>query len=194
MDRDEGFRPVATSLPQPTDYSKGLEISTARRQAKAEYSAERARLLFGQFRKGDANDPDTYSASIAAVLAEYPDEVVRQATDPRTGLGSRCDWLPTVKEVHDFCRSIVEAEERATKRENDLQWQFASRAEYEKTRKKAPMRWALQARGFLQEKPVEPLPANELHAKMEKAKALYGAAVGPSSEARTILVKAGYRT
>jgi hypothetical protein len=45
-------------------------------------------LLFGQYRKGDANDPETYVATIAAILAEFPEETVRYVTDPRTGLAS----------------------------------------------------------------------------------------------------------
>ena len=60
-------------------------------------------LMFGCYRRGDANDPDTYTAAIAAVLAEYPPEVVKAVTDPRTGLPRKVSWLPTVKEVSDAC-------------------------------------------------------------------------------------------
>lgn len=54
----------------------------------AAYAAERARLLFGQYRKGDANDPDIYVASIAAILSDYPPETMRYVTDPRTGIAA----------------------------------------------------------------------------------------------------------
>lgn len=80
-------------------------------------AASRAQLMFGCYRKGDANDPDTYTAAVAAVLTRYPPEVVAQVTDPRTGLPSRSDFLPTVKEVHDACELIVEREARAVARE-----------------------------------------------------------------------------
>lgn len=59
--------------------------------------------MFGCYRKGDANDPDTYTAAVAAILAEYPVEVIKAVTDPRTGLPRKVSWLPTVKEVSDAC-------------------------------------------------------------------------------------------
>lgn len=52
------------------------------------YAMERARLLFGQYRAGDANDPDTYVASVAAILSDYPAETIRFVTDPRTGIAA----------------------------------------------------------------------------------------------------------
>jgi hypothetical protein len=74
---------------------------------------ERARLLFGLYRKGDANDPETYVAGVTAVLAEYAPEVVRRVTDPRTGLARTVSWLPTLKEVSDACdaaKTMIECE------------------------------------------------------------------------------------
>ena len=47
---------------------------------------ERAALLFGCYRRGDANDPDTYVAAVAAVLSLYEPDIIREATDPRTGI------------------------------------------------------------------------------------------------------------
>lgn len=149
-------------------------------------------MLFGQFRKGDANDPKTYTASIAAVLAEYPEDVIRQATDPRTGLGSHLDWLPTVKEVRDFCCEIVEAEARAAQRERDLQTQIAGRAEYEAARAKAPSRADIRAKLSLPTKPVQPLEPAKLYAKVKAAQELYKTGLTISAETRAILERAGY--
>lgn len=64
--------------------------------------------MFGCYRKGDANDADTYVAAVAAVLACYSPDVIRRVTDPRSGLPRRLNFMPTVKEVMDEC----EAEER----------------------------------------------------------------------------------
>jgi hypothetical protein len=70
------------------------------------YAAERAKILFGGYRRGDANDPDIYVASIAAVLAEYDAEIIREVTDPRTGI-STCDkyraWPPNSGELKSYC-------------------------------------------------------------------------------------------
>lgn len=77
-----------SSLPR-IGSSKGSGSSTPPRPpSNAMYAMERARLLFGQYRAGDANDPETYVASVAAVLAEYPMETIRYVTDPRTGIAA----------------------------------------------------------------------------------------------------------
>jgi hypothetical protein len=76
---------VATSLTQQTGSSTSSELSTNQLQQRISYASGRARLLFGQYRTGEANDPDTYVAAVAAVLSEYPMETIRHVTDPRTG-------------------------------------------------------------------------------------------------------------
>lgn len=63
--------------------------------------------MFGCYRKGDANDPDTYTAAIAAVFSEYEPEVVRRATDPRTGIARVSKFLPNPAEVSAACDAIV---------------------------------------------------------------------------------------
>jgi hypothetical protein len=86
---------------------------------------ERTRLLFGQFRKGEANDPVTFAAAIGAVLSQYPEEVIVAATDPRTGLASRTDWLPTSREVRVICEELVRPIQETERRRRDLERQFA---------------------------------------------------------------------
>lgn len=72
-------------------------------------------MLFGCYRKADANDPEIYTMAVAATLAEYSPEVIEFVTDPRTGLPAKLKWLPTVAEVREACeghRKYLEA--RAT--------------------------------------------------------------------------------
>lgn len=64
---------------------------------------ERARLLLGCYRTGDANDAETYVAAISATLARYSEKVMDLVTDPRIGLPRKKTWLPSVKEVYDAC-------------------------------------------------------------------------------------------
>jgi hypothetical protein len=59
--------------------------------------------LFGCYRKGDANDPEIYTAAITAILAEYSPEVIQRVTDPRTGIARKLKFLPAVSEVSDEC-------------------------------------------------------------------------------------------
>ena len=68
----------------------------------------RAKILLGCYRTGDANDPETYVAAIAAILARYPEDVMTSVTHPATGLPSKKSWLPTVKEVVDACNETIE--------------------------------------------------------------------------------------
>lgn len=98
----KSFRPLTISAEQ-------LPASMARQEVLTSYAAERARLLFGCYRTGDANDPQTYVAAITAVLARYPEEIITQVTHPVTGLpGNGKGWLPTVKEVVDACNEAYE--------------------------------------------------------------------------------------
>jgi hypothetical protein len=59
--------------------------------------------LFGCYRRGEANDPDTYVAAITAVLAEYDTETIKHVTDPRTGLPRKTNFLPTIPELDKAC-------------------------------------------------------------------------------------------
>lgn len=92
-----------------------------------EFAAERAQLLFGCYRKGDANDPKTYVTAVAAVLADYPAETIRFVTDPRTGLPSRGEWMPTVGEVKRACEDHYGPVRRAMEREASERRQISER-------------------------------------------------------------------
>lgn len=59
--------------------------------------------MFGCYRKAEASDPEIYAAATSAVLAEYPQEIIDYVTDPRTGLPSNSQWLPSVFEVRKAC-------------------------------------------------------------------------------------------
>ena len=55
--------------------------------------------LAGQFRKGDAADPELFTAGWAVILSDYPEEAIRYVVDPRTGLPGQQSWLPTTFEL-----------------------------------------------------------------------------------------------
>jgi hypothetical protein len=76
---------------------------------------ERAKVLFGCYRRGDANDPDQYVASIAAVLTLYDPEIIRDVTDPRTGISTTekfASFMPNSGELKIFCDEIRERRAR----------------------------------------------------------------------------------
>ena len=68
-------------------------------------ATRRAGILLGCYRKGDAEDPETFVAAVASVLASYPQEVAYRVTDPRSGLPGRSKWLPTPAEVREACEA-----------------------------------------------------------------------------------------
>ncbi len=103
----------AESWKRPPISSTPSEAST--NPLRVIYSSQRARLMLGCYRKGDANDPDTYVAAIAAVLAMYEPEIIREATDPRTGIQSTekfTAFMPNAGEVRTFCADLAARNER----------------------------------------------------------------------------------
>ena len=97
-------------------------------------ATRRAAILFGCYRKGDAADPETYAAAVAAVLASFPQPVVYAVTDPLRGLPSQSQFLPTVAEVRKACDAIVEREGRAAESDYRVRRQLEERREYEELR------------------------------------------------------------
>lgn len=72
---------------------------------KETYCLRRMRTLAACYRKDDTSNPEEYAAAGAAVLSEYTIEVVDVVTDPRSGLPSKINWLPTIKEIRDACEA-----------------------------------------------------------------------------------------
>jgi hypothetical protein len=110
--------PKMESFKRLTISAEKLPASMARQEATKNYAVERARILLGCYRTGDANDPETYVAAVAAVLSHFPEDVITEVTHPFSGLPRQKSWLPTVKEVFDACHKAAEpiyAREREAK-------------------------------------------------------------------------------
>jgi hypothetical protein len=106
-DIPDHLKPIGQSLRELIGYSKSSDLSTNLSVKTDPITAvERAKLLAGCYRKSDAADPETYAGAVAAVLAEYPPDIVQRVTDPRSGLPSKLQWLPSVKEVRDACEEL----------------------------------------------------------------------------------------
>lgn len=119
-----------------------------------ETAVARATLLAGCYRKDDAADPETYVTALAAVLAEYSPDIVQRVTDPRSGLPSRVQWLPTVKEVRDECESIgghrrrlaemAAREERQLRERREFEASKQAKPTFQQLREKYGENWGLQ--------------------------------------------------
>lgn len=94
---DEPFKTLPPILPSV--------LGPSPNQDQIQYATDRAKLLLGCFRKGEVDDPDTYAAAVAAVLSDYPQEIIKRTTDPRTGIASHSKWLPTISEIKETCEA-----------------------------------------------------------------------------------------
>lgn len=82
------------------------------------YAIERAKVLFGSYRRGDANDPDAYVAAISAVLSRYDTDLIREVTDPNTGICTTekyMSFMPNAGELKVYCEAIVGRRDRLQK-------------------------------------------------------------------------------
>jgi hypothetical protein len=72
-------------------------------------------MLFGCYRRGDANDPETYVSAISAVLAMYDEEIIREVTDPRTGIAASeryMSFMPNAGELKVYCETVAARRDR----------------------------------------------------------------------------------
>lgn len=126
------------SFKQLTISVEKLPASTVRQAEISQYATDRARLLLGCYRTGDANDPETYVAAIAATLARYSEAIITAVTHPVSGLPSKKSWLPTVKEVHDACEELDDANRQQVARERRIAEQLALREEEDRQKDQRP--------------------------------------------------------
>ena len=88
------------------DYEAARSRSPLAQQEREAFLADRAKLLFGSYRRDEASDPDSYVAAVTLVLSEYPNAIVEFATDPRTGLQAQEKFrafMPNAGEIKAFC-------------------------------------------------------------------------------------------
>lgn len=87
--------------------------------------------MFGCYRKGDANDADTFVKAVSHVLSHYAAEVVRDVTDPFAGLPSRkkdngYSGMPDVADVKEAC------EDEAARLYRMAEWKKIGKTEFKR--------------------------------------------------------------
>ena len=134
------LRPIAAHLRPLVGSSNVCVASTSRSsQTPPDVAVERAKLLMGCYRRDDTADPDTYAAAVSAILAGYSPDVVQRVTDPRTGLASRLQWLPSVKEVRDACEELARRAASAARIERQREETLAERRRFEEAKQRPTM-------------------------------------------------------
>lgn len=89
---------MTLSLEQRVSSAKTIlaKSSTPSQAAKA------AKTIVGTFAHVRADNPETFIASIAAVLSQYPLGVVEDCADPRIGIARKVEFL-SVKSLVEWC-------------------------------------------------------------------------------------------
>ena len=110
----------------PMDSPK-LSESSGRTLDNMIESKQGAARLLGCYRTGDANDPEAYITAVVSVLVRYPANIIREVTEPATGLPSRLKWLPTIAEIREECEILANRERRRVERDRQIREQIEAR-------------------------------------------------------------------
>lgn len=161
-------KPDAESFKLLTISVEKLPASMAQHRRISTYATARAKLLLGCYRTGDANDPDTYVAAIAATLARYPEHIITSVTHPVSGLPSKKSWLPTVKEVFEACEELDEFERENRARQARIAEQLEARRiedeakaaapTYDNLKEKSGADWGIKNPDHKKRSPAAPAP------------------------------------
>lgn len=100
--------PMLSATSSLVPLNEKAKVILASGRPKASDVIRAASRLIGSVPHGKPADPETYAAAISAALADYPIGVIEECCDPRTGLVRKLDYLPTVKQVIDWCDSRLD--------------------------------------------------------------------------------------
>jgi hypothetical protein len=65
--------------------------------------SNRVGMMFSGYPQSDFTAPKEAALAMCSVFEDYSDEVIKFATDPKTGVQRRCKWPPKLAEVVEFC-------------------------------------------------------------------------------------------
>lgn len=95
------------------------------------FAYERATMMYKCWRRDDASDPETFIDAAAAILADYPTDVIVLVTDPRSGLAGKLKWPAQPSEVKDACEYFYAPRRQAAEWDKRSLEQLAERAALE---------------------------------------------------------------
>jgi hypothetical protein len=105
MEREDQYWPQPTDL-LPTSKRREPRVITSPAAAdpdRSKWISKCARAILSSYRRDDFADPDGYLVQLGMVLERYPDEIIRHATSPMTGIQRTCKWPPSIAEFIEFC-------------------------------------------------------------------------------------------
>lgn len=97
---------VNRSLTQPTTLSLEHRVTEAKeilsQSTNPTQASKAAKQLVGSYAHIRPDNPETFIASIAGVLAQYPLGLVEECVDPRRGVARSAEFL-TIAAIVDWC-------------------------------------------------------------------------------------------
>jgi predicted DNA-binding WGR domain protein len=147
-----------------------------------ERAEEYAAILYGCYRRTDADSPEIFLSAAVTVLCGYPESIARAVCDPRSGLPAKLKFPPNIFELTEACdakmRPLLDEKRRRRLREELEADAPAPVSEGDAERRRAVVA-AYRAKQALQEAttagvetPLESLDARKLqgeHREMVKA-------------------------
>jgi hypothetical protein len=88
-------------------------------------------MVLSSYRRDDFAEPDGYAVQLAMVLERYPDETVREATSPITGIQRTCKFPPSIAELVEFCDELRRRSSWTTQWDARSEKQLAERDEFD---------------------------------------------------------------
>lgn len=86
-----------------------LQLSSYQRmhESPSANDAQRmAELILGSYPNAAPHDGATYTRVLRETLLKLPAVVARAVANPRSGIVTRCKWLPTVAEIEEFAEPM----------------------------------------------------------------------------------------
>ena len=111
MDKEdrEHFKTIASQPAKPqTDSLPPQNEGNSQSLLDQAFYLQKAKAIFGCYRRDEAHDPDMFVAGLTAVLGDYPAAIVDYVADPRTGVLSEFPMgLPNVGQIRQLCDTVA---------------------------------------------------------------------------------------
>lgn len=115
MDKEdrEHFKTIASQPAKPqTDSLPPQNEGNSQSLLDQAFYLQKAKAIFGCYRRDEAHDPDVFVAALTAILKDYPAFVADYVADPRTGVAAEYpNGLPNVGQIRGLCDRVMQRSE-----------------------------------------------------------------------------------
>jgi hypothetical protein len=91
--------------------------------ASLDQASSAVRSIMRVHPRTDVDDAEAYALAAAAILSEYPADVLIRVSDPRTGIVRRVKFLPRLAELAEACDAEISRRHRMRCNAAAITWQ-----------------------------------------------------------------------